>query len=270
MDELQFRESAAAGYDRAVGHMTRQLTPPLLRAARLAPGMRVLDIATGTGIAAEAAAKVVGLSGQVVAADISSPMVERARERLGGLRNLAFAVDDGQRLTLPDEGFDAVLCNMGLMYFPDPARGLSEFHRVLRSGGRAAVSVNTTPRRSLISRVLIIIGRHIPSKAAEAARMFSLGDEAHLRTLFEAAGFGEVETATETLRIGFPSFDAYFSGVDQGAGNVGQEYMALPEGLRRVVREEARQDVGDTGGPVEVVVEVRIASGGRQRAPPDA
>ncbi len=55
MAELQFRESAAAGYDRAVGHMTRQLLPPLLRAARLALGMRVLDIATGTGIAAEAA-----------------------------------------------------------------------------------------------------------------------------------------------------------------------------------------------------------------------
>jgi ubiquinone/menaquinone biosynthesis C-methylase UbiE len=113
MAELQFRESAAAGYDRAVGHMTRQLIPPLLRAARLAPGMRVLDIATGTGIAAEAAAEVVGPSGQVVAADVSPAMVERARERLGGLPNVAFAVEDGQHLALPDESFDAVICNRG-------------------------------------------------------------------------------------------------------------------------------------------------------------
>ena len=263
MAELQFRESAAAGYDRAVGHMTRQLIPPLLRAARLTPGMRVLDIATGTGIAAEAAAEVVGPSGQVVAADVSPAMVERARERLSGLPNVAFAVEDGQHLALPDEFFDAVLCNMGLMYFSDPARGLAEFRRVLRPGGRAVVSNNTTPERSLISRVLVIIGRHVPSKAAEAARLFSLRDEGHLRALFGTAGFRDVETATETLRIEFPSFDAYFGGVEQGAGNVGQEYMALPEQVRRAVREEARLDVGDTGGPIEIEVTVRFGSGRR-------
>jgi ubiquinone/menaquinone biosynthesis C-methylase UbiE len=263
MAELQFRDTAAAGYDRAVGHMTRQLIAPLLRAAHLSPGHRVLDIATGTGLAAEAAAEAVGPSGHVVAADISPAMVERARERLAGVPNVSFAVEDGQRLTLPGESFDAVLCNMGLMYFPDPVRGLSEFRRVLRPGGRAAVSVNTTPERSLVSRVLVIIGRHVPAKAAEAARLFSLGEEARLRALFEAAGFGAVECATETLHIGFPSFDAYFGGVEQGAGNVGQEYMALPEEVRRAVREEARRDVGDTGGPVEVVVEVKIGSGVR-------
>jgi ubiquinone/menaquinone biosynthesis C-methylase UbiE len=263
MAELQFRDTAAAGYDRAVGLMTRQLIPPLLRAARLAPGMRVLDIATGTGIAAEAAAKAVGQSGHVVAADISSAMVERARARLGGLRNISFAVEDGQALTFADQSFDAVLCNMALMYFPDPARGMSEFFRVLRPGGRAVVSNNTTPERSLISRVLVIIGRHVPSKAAEAARLFSLGDEGHVRGLFEAAGFREVETATETLRIEFPSFDAYFGGVEQGAGNVGQEYMALPQDIRRVVREEARRDVGDDGGPIGIEVTVRLASGRR-------
>ena len=107
MAELHFRDAAAAGYDRAVGHMTRQLIPPLLRAARLAPGMRVLDIA------AEAAAEAVGPSGHVVAADISPAMVERARERLGGSPNLSFAVEDGQRLTFPDTSFDAVLCTWG-------------------------------------------------------------------------------------------------------------------------------------------------------------
>lgn len=87
MTELQFRESAAAGYDHSVGNVTRQFLPPLLRAARLAPGMRVLDIAAGTGIAAEAAAEAVGLSGHVMAADISPAMVGRARERLGGRPN---------------------------------------------------------------------------------------------------------------------------------------------------------------------------------------
>jgi ubiquinone/menaquinone biosynthesis C-methylase UbiE len=87
MTDFQFRDTAAAGYDQSVGEMTRRILPALLRAARLAPGMRVLDIATGSGLAAEAAAEAVGPSGHVVAADISPAMVARARERLGGRPN---------------------------------------------------------------------------------------------------------------------------------------------------------------------------------------
>jgi ubiquinone/menaquinone biosynthesis C-methylase UbiE len=87
MVELQFRETAAAGYDRSVGEMTRRIVPALLRAARLAPGMRVLDIATGTGLAAEAAAEAVGLSGHVVAAAAGGGLVEVAVEvRIAGGR----------------------------------------------------------------------------------------------------------------------------------------------------------------------------------------
>ncbi len=263
MAELQFRETAAAGYDQSVGEMTRRILPALLRAARLAPGMRVLDIATGTGLAAEAAAEAVGPNGHVTAADISPAMIDKARERLGGLATVTLAVEDGQDLGLRDEGFDAVLCNMGLMYFPDPARGLSEFRRVLRPGGRAAVSVNTTPERSNVQRINLAIGRHAPALAEAAARLFSLGDAARLRGLFEHAGFGGVEIAAETGRLAFPSFDAYFEPVERGGGSTGEAYIALPEEARRAVREEVRRDLGDTGGPIEVEVEVRIASGRR-------
>jgi ubiquinone/menaquinone biosynthesis C-methylase UbiE len=262
--ELQFGDTAAAGYDQDTGRVAAQLIPTLLRAARLAPGMRVLDVATGTGIAAEAALAAVGPTGHVIGVDISPAMIAKARERLGGLANVTLAVEDGQSLTFPDESFDAVLCSMGLMFFPDPARGLSEFHRVLRSGRRAAVAVNTAPERSLMGRVLAVIGRHIPSKAAAAEHHFSVGGEQRLRSLFAAAGFSEVEIATETFRFSFPSFDAYFSGVERGAGNVGQEYMALPEEVRRAVREETRYEVvGDAGGPAEVDVTIRFGSGRR-------
>jgi hypothetical protein len=103
----------------------------------------------------------------------------------------------------------------------------------------------------------------VPSKAAEAERFFALGDERRLRTHSEAAGFAEVEIETETLPFRFASFDAYFGGVERGEGHMGQEYTALPDEVRRAVREEVRREVGDTGGPVEVEVEVRIASGRR-------
>jgi ubiquinone/menaquinone biosynthesis C-methylase UbiE len=263
MSELQFGGTAAAGYDQAVGRSTGQAIPALLRAARLGPGQRVLDIATGTGLAAEAAAAVVGPTGSVVAADISPAMIERARRRLAGLPNVSVAVEDGQSLSFADGDFDAVLCNMGLMYFPDPARGLAESRRVLRQGGRAAVSVNTTPERSNIQRINVTIGRHMPSLAEAAARLFSLGDEARLRGLFEGAGFQDVEIATETWRLTFSSFDAYFEPVERGGGSTGETYTGLPEEVRRAVREEVRRDLGDTGGPIEVEVEIRFASGRR-------
>jgi len=148
MEELVFERQAAAEYDRAFAHVTRYFMPFVLRAARIARGMRVLDIAAGTGLSAEAALSAVGPTGHVTAADVSPAMAEKARERLGEARNASVLVEDAQALSFSDETFDAVVCNLGLMFFPEPARGLSEFRRVLRPGGRAAVSVNTVPERS--------------------------------------------------------------------------------------------------------------------------
>ena len=142
MDErLHFPATAAAGYDDHVGQYTGKLVPRLLEIARLRPGQTVLEVATGTGIAAFAAADVVGKSGGIVATDISPHMLDRARERLASFQNSSFSVEDGQALSFPDQSFDAVICNMGLMYFPDPGKGVKEFHRVLRKDGRATVSV---------------------------------------------------------------------------------------------------------------------------------
>src|SRR4051794_24630824 len=250
MAELEFRQAGAAGYDRTIAASMNQSIPLLLEAARLAPGHQVLDIATGTGLAAGAAAAAVGPDGSVVAADLSPEMVEQARTRLGGgvgaggpsagnggaggtgvgwVSNVSVAVEDGQALSFPDSSFGTVLCNMGLMFFPDPARGLSEFRRVLRPHGRTAVSVNTTPERSLVTRINVIIGRHVPALASAAARLLSLGDEQRLRGLFGQAGFDEVDVFTQVKLSSFPSFDAYFAPVENGGGSPGQAYVGLPE-----------------------------------------
>src|SRR5215207_9757450 len=85
VEKLAYKKEAAAGYDRAFAQVSRYIAPFLLRAAHLAPGMRVLDIATGTGLVAEAALAAVGPTGHVTAADLSPAMAEQARRRLGAL-----------------------------------------------------------------------------------------------------------------------------------------------------------------------------------------
>jgi hypothetical protein len=119
------------------------------------------------------------------------------------------------------------------------------------------------PERSYNGRINVIIARHVPSLAEATARTFALGDEARLRSLFEGAGFGEVETSTVAHRFVLPSYEDYFRPFEQGGGSSGQAYVMLPEQERRAVREEVRRNVGDMGGPIAVDVELRFASGQR-------
>ena len=262
-DELTFSDEAAAEYDHAFAHVTAYFMPFLLRAAHVAPGMDVLDIATGTGLSAEAALAAVGPNGHVMAADVSPAMAGKARERLDKAPNVSVSVEDGQALSFSGESFDAVLCNLGLMFFPDPMRGLSEFRRVLRPGGRVAVSVNTVIERSYNHQINVIISRYVPSLAEAVTRTFALGDASRLQSLFSEAGFADIETHTVRHTFVLPSFDAYYGPFERGGASTGQALATLPEEIRRAVREEVRRDLADTGGPIQAEAEYRIASGRR-------
>lgn len=108
---------------------------------------RVLDVSTGTGEAARMALSLVGTEGAVVGADISPAMLTSACAGLHGSSFLPVAAD-GQALPFCDASFDAVVCQLGLQFFPDPAQGVGEFRRVLRKSGRVAICVISTPDRA--------------------------------------------------------------------------------------------------------------------------
>jgi ubiquinone/menaquinone biosynthesis C-methylase UbiE len=254
----------AIGYDEMFARVTSLFVPALLRAARLASSQRVLDVATGTGAAAEAAAVIVGPSGSVVAGDISPAMLDVARRKLRALP-VTLEILDAHELPYPDGHFDAVICQLGLMLFSAPARALAEFRRVLRPNGRLAVSVSTTPERSLYLRIAAVIARHVPSRANELDRCFGIPDVGSLRVLLAEAGFSDVEIERDCREIQFPSFDDYFGGIENGATLSGQEYVRLPEGLRRAVREDVRRElrIGTSEGAVTINMEVLVGSGQR-------
>jgi protein-L-isoaspartate O-methyltransferase len=178
-EELVFKDEAAAEYDRAFAHVTAHFMPFLLRAAHIAPGMRVLDIATGTGLSAEAALAAVGPSGHVTASDVSPAMVEKACERLGKAPNASVSVEDGQALSFADGSFDAVLDVLSR-----PGAGSLRVSSRASPGGRVAVSVNTVVERSYNHQINVIIARHMPSLSEAVTRTFALGEASRLRSLF--------------------------------------------------------------------------------------
>jgi ubiquinone/menaquinone biosynthesis C-methylase UbiE len=265
MSQAYSYNAGIAGFDRMFGIPMRQFVPSLLTMAELAPGNDVLDVATGTGVAAEAAMSAIGQNGSMTVVDNSPGMLEEARKRLGAFPNVSFHVQDGQALSFADGSFDTVLCSMTLMIFTDPQKAMNGFHRVLRKGGMTAVSVNTAARRSLFGHIRAVIAKHDPSKAemvaAWEARQFAFGDPDRLRGTFAAAGFQDIQTKRETRTFTFPSFDAYYEPIAAGGGPWGDEIASLPSAIRARVRDDIRSQWETNDGTVRIDVDIGFASG---------
>ena len=103
------------------------------RLAARSPG-RVLEVAAGTGVVTRALAAALPERVSIVATDLNQPMLDQAAA-LGTRRPVEWRQADAMQLPFPDGAFDAVVCQFGVMFFPDKAKALSEAHRVLRPGG---------------------------------------------------------------------------------------------------------------------------------------
>jgi demethylmenaquinone methyltransferase/2-methoxy-6-polyprenyl-1,4-benzoquinol methylase len=139
--------------------------------ARVGPGDRVLDVATGTGDLALELAGRVGLGGEVIGSDFSEGMLARARSKAQGDNasgdRLRFEWGDALELPYAEDSFDAATVGFGARNFSDLARGLAEMVRVVRPGGRVVVLEITTPVKPPLSvfyalwfdRAVPLIGR---------------------------------------------------------------------------------------------------------------
>lgn len=231
-------DAGATAYDRTTGCWSLLFRSTLVAAAKLGGGQTVLDVAAGTGGLAELAASHVGISGRVIAADISLPMLRVARGKIAGLP-VSAVVMDGQELACRDGSFDVVMCQLGLMFFPDVRRGLQEFRRVLRKPGRLAVQVWSSPDRAPFFGMLAdALSRYFPDQRQLLYAPGVLANPAHLQQLLTGAGFRDVSVELETRELAFDSFAQYWSGIEAGGGRLGQFYLELQDRERRAVRDE--------------------------------
>ncbi len=128
-------------YDRCLGpFLFEPYASDLARRIAATPDSRVLELACGTGIVTRRLRLTLPAGAQLVASDLSEAMIAIAREKLAGA-DIHWRAADASALPFKDGAFDAVVCQFGLMFLPDPARGFSEARRVLRPGGEFLANV---------------------------------------------------------------------------------------------------------------------------------
>jgi SAM-dependent methyltransferase len=241
-------EAMAPGWERWRAELEDAMTPVRTRLiGQLAPqpGETVLELGAGPGDTGFAAAVLVGEAGRLISSDFSPEMVEVARRRGAelGLENVDYRVIDAERIDLDVASVDGVLCQSAFMLVADPAAALSETRRVLRPGGRLAMSVWGAPERnpwaSIGGRILVERGL-LPPPEPGAPGVFSMANEERTRTLLGDAGFTDVHTDEVPIRFVFSDVDDYERWVSDLSGSFAMALRGLPEGELEALRAELR------------------------------
>ena len=202
---------AAEAYERYVArYILGPWAPLLVETAHIAAGECVLDVACGTGVVARVAAERVGHAGRVIGIDLNPGMIAVARSRPApGGASMEWIERSALDLGLADASVDAVLCQQGLQFFPDKALAMREMRRVLRAGGRLALSVwnNTGRYNTAVGQALAefvsdeVAGRFCASRRAPARE--------EIERLARDAGFSHIEVRVARIDVRLPTLDAF-------------------------------------------------------------
>ena len=218
-DQRQDWESVAAGWEKwykTFENGAYKMSDKLIDMSKVKQASRVLDIATGIGEPAIAVAKRVGISGHVMATDISLQMLSIAKKRaveehLEGI--IDFKVGDAATIDLPESNFDVALCRLGLMFLDELDSGLSNIYKSLVTGGRFAASVWATsekvPQLALAMDTVRKVLNIPSSSSSRTPGPYSLADETILKNSFIRCGFKDIEIERINVTFEFDTAEEY-------------------------------------------------------------
>lgn len=211
-DTLDFMSYSAESYERfMVPGLFALWATDLVQRAKPQLGERVLDIACGTGIVARIAAPLVGSPGSVTGLDANPDMIDMART---AAERDQLAIDwhtsPAEHLPYPDQHFDLIVCQFGLMFFTDKHGALKEMHRVLSKHGRIVLSVwEGLDRHPFYQMLHTVSFQHFGKSSVET--VFSLGNAGELRKLLNDAGFQQVEIEPMSITAHFPQPEEFLA-----------------------------------------------------------
>jgi len=237
-------EAMAPGWERWRAQLADALTPVrrwLVRELAAKPGDTVLELAAGPGDTGFETAAILGEGGRLISTDFSADMVDvaRRRGREVGNENIEYRVMDAERIDFGADSIDGVLCQSAYMLMADPAVALAETRRVLRPGGRLALSVWGTAERNpwaAIGGMILIQRGHMQPPEPGAPGVFAMAAEERTRQLLESAGFSSVRTEEVPVRFALRDVDDYEQWVIDVAGPFGMVVRGLPEEEREVLK----------------------------------
>ena len=246
-----------------------EMTEALLAGARISDGERVLELACGPGGLGLAVAERFPGS-EVTLSDVAPQMVAAAGTRATdrGLANAGVRELDLEQIDEPDETFDVVLCREGLMLVPEPSRAASEIRRVLRPGGRAAVSVwGPREQNPWLTTMLEALGRELGGTFPPPGipGPLSLDSPEKLRGALAEGGFDEVEVVEVDTPWHGPSADEWWERTTALAGPVSKLLDAQPPEVVEAIRARSREALAqyETADGLEIPGLTLVASAKR-------
>jgi ubiquinone/menaquinone biosynthesis C-methylase UbiE len=227
------------GYDEHLARVTTQAVDALLDAAAIGDGSRVLDVATGAGYAAGAAAQ---RRADVIGVDFSETQLRMARDRYPTVR---FEQADAEALPFDPESFDAVVNGFGMCHFANPDRALREAFRVLKAGGRVAFTVWDVPERAVgLGAIYAAVRAHgsMDVDLPTGPNFFLFSDPQQSERALMTAGFvfPSCRQVPQVWRVSDP--DNVFRGVAEGSVRA----AAMLRAQSPVAREAIKVAVRDT------------------------
>lgn len=253
------------GYQKIMGRFSRRLAHAFIAFTGSVPGENILDVGCGTGSMTEALAER-GDHASIVGIDVSEPYVAFARAHNKDPR-ITFDVGDATALPYATGQFDRAVCQLVLMFLPDPSPAVAEMRRVVRPGGTIAActwdAFGGQPHLRMLWDTASALGF---DRSRSLFRPLNTAGE--MAAMWREAGLRDVVEDTITTRFEFANFDDYWTPFLSGDGPPGQMVMGLSPDQRTKMEEQVRHVFlsGRPDGPRSFIGAAWICKG---LVPPD-
>jgi ubiquinone/menaquinone biosynthesis C-methylase UbiE len=222
---------------------------------------RVLETAAGSGILTRRLRDALPARAHLTATDLNAPMLEVARTKFRADEDVVFQTADATALPFPDGSFDTVVCQFGVMFYPNKDQGYREAHRVLAPGGRYLFSVWDSHRHNPFGRIAHeVIGSFFPADPPSFYEVpFSYHVIDPIKESLLVAGFGEIKVSVDRLHRPVADFAAFARGIVFGNpvfDQIRQRGGAAPSEVQQAIATAMRQEFG--GEPAVVPLQAIV------------
>jgi ubiquinone/menaquinone biosynthesis C-methylase UbiE len=257
----EFTGSIPENYDKYLGPLIfEDYSIDIASRIQASPSDRVLEIAAGTGLATRHIRNSLPAETEFVVTDLNEPMLQIAQKKIADSKNTTFQIADGQNLEFPDSSFDHVLCQFGIMFFPDKQKGANEAFRVLKPEGKYIFSVWDSfahnPLIKLVADTLVEIFPKDPPSFLDVPMGYYKLDE--IKRILEQAGFGQIEISILPRMIQMGEISSVPQGFIMG-NPLSVQIHEMGGSLKQVMSTVTKRIVAEFGNsPIEVPMQAIV------------